>query len=116
MYEEIAIGSITVLMSLLGSYVMVKRATRRDNLLDISEDILENMLEKAVTDENMQKKVYMIGALLGKGIVDGTGLQKKGGKFGLQELIMQIAGQWLAGKGVGATTGQEQKPLISLNP
>ena len=94
------------------TYVILKKTISDEAILDkidlITDEIMKN--------DELQKKVYAIGALLGSGIAQGTGLQKKGGKFGLQELIMQIAGQWLAGKGVGTTTGQEQKPLISLNP
>ena len=107
------------MLSLLGSlmggivtYIILKRTISDDAILDKIDFITDEIMK----NEDLEKKVYSIGALLGSGIAQGTGLQKKGGKFGIQDLVMQVAGQWLAGKGVGAAARQEEKPLISLHP
>lgn len=85
---------------------MAKRALSTDAFLDKIDEITDAVM----TDENLQKKIYAIGALLGKGVIDGTGLQKRGGKFGMQDLIMGIAAKFLGGQNL---TGEQSTPTNS---
>jgi hypothetical protein len=57
-------------------------------------DKVSMVLEEVVNNAEMQKQVYSLGVLLGSGIAQGTGI-KAGGKFKLQDLIMQGAGMFL---------------------
>ncbi len=92
MYEEAIISGLIVGASLLiGLYSIIK-----SNILNIKIlEILSDFLDDVSRNEEMAKKLYMVGAILGNGVVSGTGIQKKGGKFGIQDLIVQALGSWL---------------------
>jgi len=112
MWEYIAISALSSSIGALVTYGIVKNTFSDDAILEKIQVITDEIMKNT----EMQQKMYAIGSLIGSGIASGTGLQKKGGKFGLQELIMQIAGQWIGQKmGVAGESG-ERKPLISLNP
>lgn len=83
MLESILIGAITVAMGGLVTYAIAKRLTRIEYILEISDVLLDELTQNA----EMQKKVYVLGVLLGNGIKVGIGLQKGKGKFKLDDLI-----------------------------
>ena len=95
MIESLAIGAITVAMSILGSYAIVKRGFSDEALLEKAEFLMDNLLQ----NEETQKKIYTTGALLGKGLIDGTGLKGKAtGKRGLEGMVMEIIGNYIGSK------------------
>lgn len=97
----VASGVIGALSGVLGSYVVLKISFSNDTLLEKAEILLEDIAK----NEAILKNVYQIGGVLGSGIAQGTGLQRKGGKFGMQDLIMSIVGRFMGG---GQKEAQEQ--------
>lgn len=82
-------------IGLIGAYAIAKRAVTTDTILNLLDDLSDEIM----TNENLQKKIYAIGALVGKGIIDGTGLKSTTKrKRGFQDIIMEIAGQWIQGR------------------
>lgn len=101
MYEEILYIALTVVMSATTTYLMGKYLVSDDKIMGKIEMILGNM----VNDVEMQKKVYLLGTLLGSGIAKGSGLQPGGGKFKLEDIIAQGASAFIG--------NMLQKPLAS---
>jgi len=71
---------------------------------------LKTELEAWINSETGQKAIYGIGAIAGSGIMAGTGIQKKSGKFSWQNLIGEIAGEWIRKR---SGLGGERKTLNS---
>ena len=61
-----------------------------EKIMDKIDLILSNM----VNDVEMQKKVYLLGTLLGSGIAKGSGIQGSG-KFKLEDVIAQGASAFI---------------------
>jgi len=78
-----------------------------DKLLEYSDIILDGITQ----DTEMQKKVYLLGVLLGNGIKTGIGLKGGSGKFKMTDLLgmalPKIFPQLFGGE------GKEQKPSMS---
>ena len=68
MFEYIVSGIIGALTGALCTYVIAKRMIKP---LEIAEDLIDYI----VTDVEMQKKVFLIGNLLGNGIKSGVGFK-----------------------------------------
>jgi hypothetical protein len=93
MLEDLIVsGVITGLIVSISSMVAYRLAKR-----DIKNEVYA-MLDSIQTDEEIQKALYSIGALISQGAKGGFGLNKKSGKFSLQDLVLQIAGQYIGGK------------------
>jgi hypothetical protein len=85
-------GAITGLIVLIGAYYVVKTG----KIEEIVMDSVENLLSDVGNNESLQKSIYTIGALIGNGVKSGVGLQKRGGKMSLTDLIVQsVAGRFL---------------------
>jgi hypothetical protein len=83
---------------LLSSYIMVWYIKKKLKLDEIVLDILDIALNNLNNDENTQKQVYTIGALLGNGIATGSGMKntvRGGGKLSLNNVIAEIAANWI---------------------
>ncbi len=95
MYEELLLnlflyGVFSFLFSLLW-YLFVSKYTLSDaKIMDKIDLVLSNM----VNDVEMQKKVYLLGTLLGSGIAKGSGIQGSG-KFKLEDVITQGASAFI---------------------
>jgi hypothetical protein len=104
-----AIGSFTVT---LAAYVYVKRM---GNVKQIMEEIAEyapDMIKDLMEQEKTQKSIYAAGVLIGNGASSGFGLQKKSGKLGIQDLIMNAIGGMLnRGQQQGASQDGNSNPL-----
>lgn len=94
MFEYILASAIGSLCGAGMTYVVLKKLFNDAFLIEKIDVITTEIC----SDEELQRKLYSIGALLGNGIASGAGFQKKGGKYGLQDLLMQVAGQWFANK------------------
>jgi hypothetical protein len=86
MYEYILGGLTASLAGLISTYVMGKYMLSDDKILER----LDTLSTRILADTEFQKKIYMMGALIGNGISQGVGLQKKGGKFGIESIIAQV--------------------------
>lgn len=85
-----------MLTSIIGSIsggiltlAIVKHMSKTEKLTEKLEEITTAFLSKA---EN-QKKIYMLGALIGNGAKSGIGLSGKG-KFKWEDLAMQVLGSY----------------------
>ena len=88
---SILIGVLTCLMGFLGATIALKRYANSSKFLDIFEDIFDEI----ATNEDIQKKIYSLGGLLGSGIRQGVGIGKRGGKMSFQDLAMQFISGFL---------------------
>lgn len=78
------------------------------------EESLETATEVVVTNENLQKKLYYIGAVLGQGVKQGIGLSGGKGKFRWEDLAAQILPNIIGGIFPPAKNGEvdsSQGPL-----
>lgn len=105
--ETLLIGLIPSLTSIIAAYVILKKTINTERILTISEDLLDEITQNA----ELQKKIYVLGVLLGNGIRSGVGIGTKGGKFKFEDLI----GQALAGI-LGKALGGEQQETGAVNP
>lgn len=83
MLQNILISAITVLIGGFTTYVIIRKTININYILEIS-DIL---LDEIATNTEMQKKIYVLGVILGNGIKQGIGITKGKGKFKLDDLI-----------------------------
>jgi len=70
-----------------------------------------------INSEIGQKAIFSIGALAGQGAKTGFGISKTGGKFNIQSIIAQIAGNYLERQfnvGSPAQTAPQQPLSTSL--
>jgi len=89
---ELVIGSLLggIFTSIgLGVLVFYLLRTAKFNV------IIEDFLSELAVNEGLQKNLYTLGALVGNGAASGAGLQKRSGKFGWNDIIMQIAANYL---------------------
>jgi len=91
MLEYVVGGIIGALTGVLCTYVIMKKMFKP---LEIAEDLMDFI----ISDTEMQKKIYLLGALLGNGIKSGIGLNPKRGKFRFEDLIGMALSQFLAKK------------------
>jgi hypothetical protein len=83
---------------------MGRRLISDDKIMDKIDMILTNV----TSDTEIQKKIYVVGTLLGSAIAQGTGFKGAGGKFKLQDIVgMGIQG--FIQKMMGGAMGQQQE-------
>lgn len=91
MIETLIYSLIGALMGGSITYVIAKRMLNTDKIIEISNELLTEI----TSDVEMQKKVYIVGAILGNGIKSGVGITGKGGKFKFEDVIGQALGSIL---------------------
>lgn len=114
MFEYIALSALGSCFGGFMTYVILKRAISNEAILQKIDVITQEIM----TNEDLQKRVYALGALLGKGAIDGTGLKgRTQGKRGLEGMIMEIVGNYI-GSRIGGQQQQQQQPqgVINLSP
>ena len=84
---------------------------RKINFQDIFVNAIEDFFEDVSKDEKLRQNVYSLGVLLGNGAKSGVGLQRRGGKFGLQDLILQGIGAYMQGKGLIPSESQDMREV-----
>lgn len=92
-------------------YVWRKSVGNRDFFLEIFDDLLH----EATTNEEMLKKLYLVGAIMGNGLKQGLDLPNllpKSGKFRIEDLIGMGIQHFLMPKGDGgiSPSGTPQQP------
>lgn len=99
MWEYILNGAIAGIIVVAGIYLTL----RSHKLEEIVTNSIENLLEDVGNNESLQKNLYTVGALIGNGVKSGVGLQKRGGKMSITDLVIQA----LAGKFLGENEATE---------
>lgn len=111
---------LTVSM-IIGGFIVSKIIKKdiKNDALDVYEGFKAQIkydAEQWLNGETGQKALFQIGALIGNGAKSGIGLQKRGGKKGLEGFIMDIAGEFLKNKfGQSQQPQQPQQPTQNLN-
>lgn len=106
---------VTFLLTLIIGYWAIKRIKKEaisliNGIIIQQKATLKIELEAWLNSETGAKAIYSIGALAGSALMSGTGLQKKSGKFKWQDLLGEVAGEFLKKRiGLG---GERQ----TLNP
>jgi hypothetical protein len=108
MFEQIAITAIGCILAPIMTYAILKRTMKTEKILEISDELLTEI----TSNVEMQKKVYLIGVLVGKGIIDATGMKTGGGKFKLDNVIGQGIGMFIE----QMFSGQKKESGESVNP
>lgn len=113
---ETIISSLISTITLVIAYIYTQRMIK--NTVENIKRELKLELETWLNSENGQKAIYSIGAIIGNGAKSGFGLQTKGGKFKWQDLVGQIASQYIQQKFIPQQRfprGAESTPSTSLN-
>lgn len=62
------------------------------------EETIENVILNIQNDPELQQALYQIGGLVGNGAKIGFGMQQKTGKFRWQDMVVELAGQFIGSK------------------
>ena len=92
---EVGIGVFCLLIS---GYIIGWYLKKEHVFEDIITNGIINVINDAQNDEGLQKNLYTVGALLGNGIAQGSGMKntvRGGGKFNLNNLIAEIASNFI---------------------
>lgn len=114
-------GVFGVLAVLLMMYAMLKNKVNNIINIDLLTDLLEGILDNIGTNQELQQKIFLLGAVIGKGIQQGVGLNTRGRKANINDFIglaiQQFAPKLLgnlsgavAGEAVNQISNQEKKP------
>jgi len=109
----LGIGCISLLIN---GYIAIWYIRKQIKLEDITLEVVDILLNSVNTDENVQKNIYTIGALLGNGISQGSGMKQtvnRGGKFNLNNIISEIAANFIANKINASSPSSYQSPPSS---
>lgn len=79
----IATSLLGVLTGFLGATVALKKTLKPTLILDFSEILMNEVMNNV----EYQKRIYIIGGLLGQGIRQGIGLARGRGKFKIEDAI-----------------------------
>lgn len=106
MLESILISALTMAFSGLMAYAIGKKLTSTNRILEISDVLIDEITQNS----EMQKKLYLIGVLIGNGVKAGVGLPKGKGKFKLDDLIGNAIAQMFLGN-----KSQEQTQMNKID-
>lgn len=91
MLEQFAISALGGLIGSLTIFFLAKRAFSHEKILDISQKVIDETLDRMVNVPELQKRVYMLGVLVGNGVKSGIGIGTKRGKFKFEDLLAEGA-------------------------
>lgn len=100
----LVLGAFSLGMGFLGIVLASKYILTDDKILDIFDMALTEMTQ----DIETQKKVYILGGILGQGIKSGLGMGRKGGKFKIEDIVAEGASMFLQ-KILGGQSQQESQ-------
>lgn len=83
MIEQLMISVLSVGIGILGTLIVIKLQFGNDRILEYVDVVLDGVTQ----DTEIQKKLYLVGVLVGNGIKSGVGLTKGRGKFGMEDLV-----------------------------
>jgi hypothetical protein len=106
----VATGIVGSLSGILGTTFIAKRMMSDEKIIEK----VETLLSEVAQNPEMQKNLYLIGGLLGKGVRDGTGInalvQKK--KGGLEGILLDLVGNFIGNRFIKQAPEQEQQPQL----
>ena len=106
--------AVAVFFGLLAVALAIKQGLKTvidtEKITETIQNAVEEVLDTALSDSEMQKKLYSVGVLIGSGISKGTGIQSSG-KFKFEDII----GIGLAKLFGGITGGQQQQQGQNTN-
>lgn len=77
--------------------ILVYWLAKSNKISDIITISIENVIRDVSEDVELQKKLYQLGGIMGNGVKSGLGLQTRGGKFKIEDLLMGLASKFLGG-------------------
>ena len=113
--DSIIIGIILGLFGLIQMLIILKIGTNKAKniafeIVDELKSELKGDAEAWLNSETGQKALFSIGAMVANGGKAGLGLQKTGGKKGLEGLIIDIGGEFIRSQ-IAQRTGIDPKRL-----
>lgn len=110
-------GLTGTICGVLATYVMAKRMLSDDKIMDKIDLVLTEVSQS----EELQRKIYMVGGILGKGLRDGVGIDRlipKGSKKGgIEGLIMDLIGGFVKNKmGIQDSDDSNMNTLKMVEP
>jgi len=116
--EILTVLGIVVLSLLLSGYIAIWYIKKQIKLEDITLNVVDILLNSVNTDENVQKGVYTLGAIIGNGIANGSGMKQtvgKGGKFSLNNFLAELATNYIT-KSINASSSSPLQTPPSSSP
>lgn len=92
------VSAIGWILAPITTYIIARTMVNRNKIIEITYDLLEEISQNV----EMQKKFYLIGALIGKGAVDGSGIKQSVGKAKggfIEQAIGMFIGNMMQPKG-----------------
>jgi len=86
---------------LITGYIGIRYIKNSHFFEDVITNGIINVINDAQNDESLQKNLYSIGALLGNGIANGSGMLNKAkgsGKFNLNSFLAETVASYIQSK------------------
>jgi len=110
MLEIVISGLIGVLGGSISAYLITKKFINNERIIEIFEELTDEMMQ----NEGLQKKIFVLGALIGNGIKSGLGVTPRRGKFKFEDLIGFAIAQFFNKSMSGQQTESIQNPFLKL--
>jgi len=103
MYVVLISGCIPLVLGSILGYFALKRLRIEaisiiGEIIDGEKALIKDEVEKWLNSEAGVKALHSIGSIIGNGAISGAGIPKTSGKFKWQNLIGDIASQFITGK------------------
>lgn len=108
--------SVSGLIAVVSVAIAIQYIIKSDVINVKAEQIIEDFMQRATTDEEFIKKIYSVGAIFAQGAVAGSGINPRGGKFKITDLISQIAGRFLGDMFQRKDPGASGAPVTDIEP
>jgi hypothetical protein len=117
-YDILTVLGVTCFSISLVGYLAIKYIKNTLFFEEILTSGILNVINEAQNNEEIQKNLYTLGAILGNGIAGGSGMTNKvkgGGKFNLQNFLAETAASVIAGKLTGSSVTPASVIPTALN-
>jgi hypothetical protein len=98
-------SAITVILMSIYGYWKLKHI---NEMVNPALDDVKKYVEVWLNSETGQKALYMVGGLIAQGAKGGFGLNKQGGKRGIEGMFTDLIGQFIGSKLGGLNPAQSQ--------
>jgi hypothetical protein len=106
MLETFVSATLGAFLGGIITYGILKNTLKTEKILTIIDEILNEIQD----NNEFQRKIYMLGGLLGNGIKSGIGLATPRGKFRWEDLAAALFSQFFAKKEEKGETPPWLKP------
>lgn len=107
MFEYILTAVIVALSTFIGVWYIQRKA---EILIENTKYDIKEEVKTWLNSEVGQKALFTVGAIIGNGAKSGFGISAKSGKFKWQDLLGQIAGNYIQNTFGGGTQGVQNVP------